>query len=334
MSDQSFYHLHIPDFKFPWASACSPYRDLVEEEMLEWAVKYNLIPNGRYLERVKRTKYGWLAARCYPFADYELLRTIADYFVWYFLSDDLFIDRVEITNENTIGNLTAIIDVLDLNKLGEDPVYGEAAWLDICQRLRKQLTNEGFERFANGMRLWASTAGLQILNQLSVQSVGITTYETIRRHSSGINPCIDLIDAANSAVLSAAEFYLPEVQTLRRHVNNVVCWSNDIQSLLVEMKQPGQNRNIVVIYSELGSSLQDSINHTARRVVEEIYNFQELSQEISFNCSVALSRFITGMKNWMHGYQDWVMQDTLRYSNIFASDDADDRGVFVGSTII
>ncbi len=320
-------NLRIPTFEFSWPEACSADVESIEQDMNQWARSHHLIVNDRYQARVDRTKYGWLAARCYPNANRQLLQIFADYFIWFFLADDLFVDRVDIIGPETIPNLTAMIDILDFNQLGPEPVYGEAAWLDVCRRLRAQLSAEHFQRFANGMRMWASTAALQILNHTRSASVGIRQYETIRRHTSGMNPCLDLADIANDGAVTPAIFYRDDVQQLRRHANNVVCWSNDIQSLAIEIRQPGQQRNMVVVYAEQGHSLQEGIEYAAARVRLEISQFEHLARTTEAHAGRELRGFITGMKHWMRGYQDWVESDTERYKQRHARQDADDRGL-------
>ncbi|KAK8912742.1 hypothetical protein H634G_09403 [Metarhizium anisopliae BRIP 53293] len=227
--------LRVPLFSVPWPEQCSNKAEVIEARMMKWADEHNLLVTNEYRNRVIRTRYGLLAARCYPNAGDELLQVIADYLVWFFLIDDLFVDRVEVATDETIRNLTAMVDVLDLNVAGSPPVFGEPAWLDVCQRLRRLLQAETFERFAQGMRLWATTAALQILNHLRPTSVGIREYQTIRRHTSGMNPCTSLADAANKGSVQACEFYDADVQTLVRQTNNIVCWANDIQSLRIEI---------------------------------------------------------------------------------------------------
>lgn len=319
--------IRIPRFEFPWPAAVSSEAESVEREVIQWALVHRLIPDDRYRSRIARTKYGWLAARCYPQADRELLQAAADYFLWFFLADDLFVDRVDTITPSTISNLTAMIDVLDFDRLSPQPVYGEVAWLDVCRRLRRYLSAEHFERFAQGMRLWASTAGLQILNHIQRQPIAMRHYETIRRHTSGMNPCLALADAANAGPVSPEEYHSPAVHLLRLHANNVVCWSNDIQSLIVEIRQPGQFKNMVTIFVAQGHSLQKGINLTAERVCSEIEAFSQLSQAVEARASRELSGYITGLKNWMRGYQDWVDFDTGRYAKTFAEQDSDDRGI-------
>ncbi|KID63054.1 (+)-corvol ether B synthase/(+)-corvol ether A synthase (2E,6E)-farnesyl diphosphate cyclizing [Metarhizium brunneum] len=317
--------LRLPAFNVPWPGARSPHAEVIEARMIEWADHYDLLVNDEHRSRVIRARYGWLAARCYPNAAKELLQVIADYFVWFFLADDLFVDRVETVSGDTLRNLTAMIDVLDFNSAGLEPVWGELAWLDVCRRLRSLLQAEPFERFAQGMRLWATTAGLQILNHIRPKSVGIREYQTIRRHTSGMNPCTALSDAANNGSVKPYEFYQPDVQALVRRANNIVCWANDIQSLGVEIRQPGQFRNMVVIYAEQGGSLQNSVETTAARVDAEISSFLELADAVTARANVTLRGLVDGLKYWIRGYLDWVEHDTLRYVDKFAAVDADDR---------
>jgi hypothetical protein len=234
---------------------------------------------------------------------------------------------VETVTPDTLSNLTAMIDTLDFDRLGPCPVYGESAWLDVCKRLRRRLSAEHFDRFAQGMRLWASTAGLQILNHIQRQPIPVRTYEAIRRHTSGMNPCLALADTASAGAVAPDEYHSAAFHRLRLHANNVVCWSNDIQSLVVEIRQPGQFRSMVTIFAEQDGSLQAGIDRTANRVRAEIEAFIRLSQAVEAGASREVSGFITGLKSWMRGYQDWVDSDTGRYAMAFAEQDSDDRGI-------
>ncbi|CAB3769366.1 sesquiterpene cyclase [Burkholderia sp. MSh2] len=322
--------LRIPVFDVPWAGACSPHAQRIETRMLEWADDHGLLVNDMYRKRVMRTRYGWLAARCYPNADPALLQVIADYFVWYFLTDDLFIDRVETLGPGTLTHLVAIVDVLDYDQTARQPVYGERAWLDVCRRLRARLSAEHFARFAQGMRLWATTAGLQILNHIHAESVGIPQYETIRRHTSGMNPCLALADTANCGAVPPDTFHRPDVQELCRHANHIVCWSNDIQSLGIEARQPGQFRNMVLIRRLEGHTLQEGVDYTAARVRDEIGEFVRCADALSQHADTRVRGLVDGCRYWIRGYLDWVARDTQRYAAAYA-DDADDRGLIAPS---
>jgi hypothetical protein len=212
-------------------------------------------------------------------------------------------------------------------------VYGETAWLNVCRRLRANTSAEQFDRFANGMRLWASTAGLQILNHLQPAPLAIIDYEAIRRHTSGMNPCIALAEAVNVERVESDAYHHSDVCRLRQCTNNVVCWSNDIQSLSIEARQPGQFRNLVTLYAVQGRRLQEAIDLTASRVRSELEEFLRLEDSVGRWASPALLGYIQGMKHWMRGYQDWYDQDTQRYAPEYADQDADDRRALAGQSL-
>ncbi|MFY1831196.1 terpene synthase family protein [Myxococcus fulvus] len=315
--------VHIPVIDFPWKGGCAPGVDQLEERMQAWALQHGLIPTPAHQARMERAKYATLAARCHPHAEPALLQALADFFTWLFIVDDHYLDHVDPFSADTLPHLTSVLDVLDLDPTGLEPVFGELAWRDLCQRLRKLLPPENFSRFAHGMRMWASSAGLQLIGQLRNKPLSPRTYCAIRRHVGAMNPCMAIIDAANAGPLSPEEYRHPELEQLRLHANHLIVWCNDLQGIHVEVREPGERRNFILVYMDQGHSLQESLDYTAQRVREEIQVFEQLATRLEARGSRELKGFISGLRIWMRGYQDWVDHDTQRYSARFAELGAD-----------
>lgn len=319
--------LRIPVFTFKWPGACSPHAHAIEAHVIEWIERHQLTRNGELRARTIRARYGWLAARCYPNAPLQLLQTIADYIAWLFLVDDLFFDRVQTLSPHTVGNISAIIDVLDLNTSRPKPVYGERALLDICQRFRQQLDVERFQHFAHGTRMMYGAAALQILAHLNNNPTTLHQYECIRRHGSGLIPCLALVDSAAGLPLAGEIRFSPEVEQLKNSTNTIVSLSNDIFSLAIELKQPGQYENMVTLQAGHPPALQHGIDLTANKVRLEIERFTELSEQLLACAQPALKHYIEGLRYWLSGHQRWVEDDTARYSAEFSDSDADQQRV-------
>ena len=319
--------LRIPLFTFDWPGACSPYAQTVEKHVIEWADHHRLIDDSDLRARTIRARYGWLAARCYPTAPLDVLETIADYIAWLFLVDDLFFDRVQTLSPRTVAHITAIIDVFDLNILQPQPIFGERALFDLCQRLRRQLGTDQFQHFAHGTRMMYCGAPLQTLAHLNSAPITLRQYECIRRQGSGLIPCMLLIECTTGTQLEADWRFSPDVQQLRDATNTIVSLSNDIHSLNVELKQPGQHKNMVTLQSGQQHELQQVIDLTAHRVLAEIENFSERSEQLLINAPPGLKQYIQGLKYWLSGHQRWVESDTLRYASEFADNDADQNAV-------
>ncbi|KAF1739703.1 Germacrene A synthase [Beauveria bassiana] len=319
--------LVIPTFVFPWAEACSPHAETIEARMLEWADKQGLFINDEQRKRASRGQFGWLASRCYPNASLELLQVIADLLMWSFSADDVLVDRTDTLTVDTLRNLTAMMDVIDLDAVGEQPVYSELALFDACRRLRQLVTDETFYRFNQGGQSWLISLAMQILNHMQSKSVDVRQYETIRRYTNGLDALFALSDVANRGLVDSGDFCRPEVRMLCMHAKNIIGWSNDIHSLFVEARQPGQFWNMVFIHNiyQEGHSLQESVDYTATRVNAEISRFVRLSDTLLPDASPQLQGFIDGLKYWTRGNQDWVDKNSLRYAASFATMDADNR---------
>lgn len=127
--------------------------------------------------------------------------------------------------------------------------------------------------------------------------------------------------------ITQAEYESEAVRELRMRMNNVACWMNDVQSLPMELNQPGQYHNMVTLFAREGYSLQAASDHTVECVKGEIRSFEDLAAKTIRSASPQLQEYIQGLTHWMRGYQDWVMQDTGRYKNLYISSDSDDRGI-------
>lgn len=151
----------------------------------------------------------------------------------------------------------------------------------------------------------------------------------MRRYTNGLEALFALSDVTDCGLVESKDFCRPEVRALCNHAMNIISWSNDIHSLVVEARQPGQFWNMVFIHNvyATGHSLQESVNYTAARVEAEISLFVMASDLLLLNASPQLQGFIDGLKHWTRGNQDWVEQNTQRYAAAFAAIDADNRGL-------
>ncbi|NIG56422.1 sesquiterpene cyclase [Chitinophaga sp. Cy-1792] len=314
----------IPAITIPWPGAISPLVEDIETGMLQWAAEFGLIVNPTHAARIRRSKFAWFVARSYPNADITLLQMAADYGIWLFLVDDMLIDRMEMSPQERVTSLSALLDILDLEKAGQHPVYGELALLDLCRRFRKNMNTTSCNRMMQAIRLWAAAAGLQILDHERAETPALSTYVTIRRYIGAVETTISLNDVLNYKPVTDAVYNSPEVYQLRLIVNNVIAWGNDVHSAIIEAQQPGHFRNMPLIYASQGHTLQEGITFTVDNVYQEIARFSEIEASISTHADEALLNLIQGFKDCISGYYNWVLLDTQRYSKEHMAMDAND----------
>ncbi len=328
---QSLDRLIMPTIDMPWPAACHPQVERLEQSMIAWGEQHDLIPTAAFRERLERTRFAWLAARCYPRADAVLAQFTADYIGWFFVVDDLTFDRIDSPHRPaaTMRALTAMLNVIDLGQhTRQRPIFGESAWLDLCHRLRAYLTSEEhYQRWATGMRLWITALAMQVLTHQHDASVGSDGYVPVRRYTGGMIPVLAIEDAANAGPMTHEEWHRPEVDRLRLNTNNIVCWTNDVHSVQIEARQPGQCRNLVTVLRDSvpGRSWQEAVDLAAEYIRAEITAFTELAEQVRRTASPQLGGWIDGCQDWMTGNLAWTVRDTGRYAHI--DQDADDRAI-------
>ncbi len=246
------------------------------------------------------------------------MRLTADYLCWLFLFDDAYVDRVE-RDSNRFGRaITTILDVLD----HDAPHRAEGAWdgafIDICERLRTVLPHQVFRRFADGMRLYLMSAAWMILQHSYSETLRAREYKAIRRYIDACAPCVALL----SLDVDEVDYTDPRLYRMYQHAANVVDWSNDVLSLFVEARQPGQFWNLVLTQAATGLTLQESVETTVRLVQDEVRAFQALEQTVT--CGPAARRYVSELGRFMRGIYDWSTIDSKRYNPGHAAEDADD----------
>lgn len=318
-----FEQVVLPTIKLPWPSTLHPDVQGMHTGLVDWSEQHALLRNDAERDRYAGYRFAWLAGRCFPCADRAFAQWAADFMQWFFLFDDVTADRVESAEQATVmvRRLTAMLDVLDLDELGEQPVHGEAAWLDLCRRLRALTpAAENYQRWATAMRLWLLSLGTQVFDQVSTHRVSPRSDASYRRYSAGLKPPIALADVANAGPITPAEFYAPEARRLELYAVHVIAWSNDVLSAPVEVHEPSTRSLVTVIKdAEPGCSWQEAVDPAVDQTHAEIAKFAELAEEVRRTASPQLSGWIDGCQDWMTGTVNWSLLDSARYGHTTAA---------------
>ncbi|MEU5434413.1 hypothetical protein AB0G73_13695 [Streptomyces sp. NPDC020719] len=318
-----FDQVVLPTIELPWASTLHPDVQGMHLALVDWSEQHALLRDDAERDRYAGYRFAWLAGRCFPRADREFAQWAADFMLWFFLFDDVTADRVESAEQASamVRRLTAMLDVVDLDELGEQPVHGEAAWLDLCRRLRALVpAPEHYERWATAMRLWLLSLTTQIFDQVCTDRISPRSYASFRRYSAGLKPPFAVADVANAGPITPAEFHAPRTRRLERYAVNVVAWSNDVLSAPVEVHEPS-TRSLVTVFkdAEPSRSWQEAVELAADQTQAEITRFAELAEQVRRTASPALSGWIDGCQDWMTGTVNWSLYDSARYGHTAAA---------------
>jgi hypothetical protein len=304
----------LPTFSFPWPTQCHPDVASIELETTNWAIRSRLVSGEQQWSSLRNAKFGYFSARCYPQVDREVAQINADFFTWFFLFDDTYVDRAETGSPLVLPAITAALNVLDGRPPGDTRIVEAVAFADVCRRLRARATHDQFQRFAQAMRLYLNGLAFLVLLNRRHRAPDMAEYEAMRHYTGGVECVQALIDVGRPIALRAEEYDHPDVRRLAKCMGNAVTWLNDLHGLDVEANQPGVTWSMPLVYAAQGHSVQEGIDYTARRIAGQVAEFEAIARGLEPTAGRALRDFIGGLRLGMSGYEEWVRTDTRRYT--------------------
>ncbi|WDU65431.1 hypothetical protein LRS56_13885 [Pseudomonas poae] len=311
----------------PFRPACAhaqneppPHAQAVEQHVLEWTEAQQLATDPDFHSELISSRFGWLAARCYPNASMSLLNTIADFLTWLYLVDDRLFDRAQRIPRAIIADVSALWNVQGQQDKTSPAAPLQNAWRDICTRLLKQMGSVWLHHFITNVRMMYGANTLQIIGQLHKISIDKHAYEILRYHNSGLVPCFDFYGTSVGYQLRDEDRYCLNLQTLSQQANIIIALCNDIHSYAHETRQRGHYENLVCLHVFEGHTLKEALSLVSDTVQHPLNNFDALSEHLFHTSTPAVRRYINELQHWIIGYQYWAFNDTCRYVCVSTND--------------
>lgn len=308
--------IELPKLYCPFPSAVNPHAEAVNEHTLAWVKAFNLMPGEDEFDRLKKSKFGWLAARAYPNAPLEELKLVSDWNTWLFIRDDQ-------CDESGIGKnpllLSAIhAELLEILK-GRPPKQHEPALAHALHDIRTRLAHKAKPvwmcRFIYSVIEYFESSVWEARNRADGLIPDTATYILMRPYTGGLYTDIELIDITEDLHLPLHVRKNDVLQRLTLIANNVVCWSNDIISFAKESRHQDVH-NLVATLRASQPTLQKAIDVTAELINAQINAFIELQAQLpsySPEIDADVQRFVAILRSWMRGNLDWAY-DSGRYA--------------------
>jgi hypothetical protein len=309
--------VRAPDCPFP--SRINPHVETVHEHTLAWVQRFRLVRKPEARERFMASRYTWLAARLYPTTGLEELKILNDWMVWLFMFDDQFDD-----DPGSFTTARAEQILRDFRAVMVNPTIPPSAspavraLQDLCHRTYAQMGIDWCRRYCQHVLQFFDTYVWTLENSLTNTIPPLDLYIERRRHSGAMHIATDLIDLAAHLRLPETVRQSPPLSTLTRMAIDVVCWSNDVQSLNKELALGDINNLVLVLQQEKSLRLAEAVELAHDMIAHEIRAFQALE------CSLPtfppplqddVERYIDGLRACMRGNIDWSAE-TYRYSHI------------------
>ena len=315
--------IHLPALDCPFGDEISPYAEEIDERVLDWARRFALLTDPAEIDRFRRAKVGWLAARTSPGSDRTLLDLLANWQMWLFLFDDRYCDESETgSHPERLGRvITSFVRVLDESSdraCRADPFT--AALGDLTDRLAAVASGPQMFRFLSAVRGYFLAQFWEAGHRADNGPAGLAEYKVMRRHSGAVPTCVALIDVAGGFELPAEDFCCRGVRALTDIAVDVTCWANDILSYPKESARSLKVHSLpTVLARELGVTPDQAIKVAASMHDARVASYLKSEPATRTGASPQLRRYLDGLRSWMGGNFHWSLE-TGRYGPAAACD--------------
>jgi len=321
--------IEFPKLYCPFPSAINRHAEVVDKHTLAWVKKFSLVPDNDDFERLRKSKFGWLAARAYPNAPLEELKIVSDWNTWLFIRDDHCDESGLGRNPLLLSNIHA--DLLEILN-GRAPKQGDSALAHALYDIRTRLLGKANPvwmcRFICSVIEYFESSVWEAHNRADGIIPDTSTYILMRPYTGGLYTDIELIDITEDIYLPMHVRKNDVVQRLTLMANNVVCWSNDIISFAKEFRHHDVH-NLVAILCTTQPTLQKAVDRAAELTNAEIKAFIDLQADLPSytpEINADLQRFVAVLRSWMSGNLDWAY-DSGRYT--LGSEDWEKDATFI-----
>jgi hypothetical protein len=305
----------MPRINYPFPSLINQHVEAANEQNLQWVQQFGFIQSPEALTRFNRSRFAWLAARAFPYANLHELCIVANFNTWLFMLDDQC-DEAQLGKKALyLESVTdSFMNILKHNH-PVDSVLGNS-FADIWNRMQALGSPAWQTRFIRSMEEYFTSCHWEARNRAAGITPTVAEYVTMRPYTGALFADVEAIEIVEKIYLPAHVLQHFIVQRLILACNNIVCWSNDIFSCAKEARQGDVHNLVLVLQHERQVPLQDAVNETARMHNEEVKLFTALEKLLpSFGAELdhELERFLAILRSWITANYDWSFHDTGRY---------------------
>ncbi|MEM5388234.1 terpene synthase family protein [Paraburkholderia phymatum] len=316
--------LHLPALNYPFPEGRDSNTDVVEAEVVEWAVRHAFVERGGRGEAVLRSLGpADLVGRMFHRMDREAFLAASIWSAWMFLMEDHFCEagayhgspeglaqfhlwlREIMTDSHGYDwhpICQAIIRRLPVEYTDLCVRTGEAT-LDMARRIEKVSSSTQYLRWVEGMTYYFLGTIWQVGVSINSPPPSVKEYLLGRSSFGGGAPTCALADVVAGYEVPPNDYQHVEVRRLRTLVGIIASLCNDLMSFPREI---GMIWNLPNILIAQGMSQQEAVNDTVRIHNDLVREYLELEARIRSWAGDGLQRFLHDMGTLMRGQYDWA----------------------------
>ncbi|HEX5566820.1 MAG TPA: terpene synthase family protein, partial [Streptomyces sp.] len=179
------------------------------------------------------------------------------------------------------------------------------------------------QRFRRHWRDYLLAHHREALNRCGNELPTVEEFLSARRHSIGIQPCLDLAERCGGYTLPEELHGGSPLREMRRITDDVAIFVNDIVSLDKELAVGDVNNTVILLQRTTGRPLEECVREICAAANGRVARFQEHTARLSARLAAAgapaevraqVDDYVDGMRNVMRGNLDWSLE-SRRYDD-------------------
>lgn len=296
--------------RIPGPSAFNSALRQVEPQVAAWARRTGLL-SQRTAEQARRERHAAMAAHVWPWAPAGKLTELARLTLWMFAVDD----RSDALTRDPAAVHTELDAMARTVTLAAPAAAATAppavrALADVVPRIGTAMGPAWRDRFGDHLVAWLRTNQDMLRHRSDHAVLTPEAYAAWRRVSGATGWFFDLIEYAEDAELTQAEWSAPACRELREAAADVIGWTNDLFSLDKELAS-GETANLVLVLRHhrrlpLREAVAEAQRLHSRRVGELTAAVRALRAEpTTASRRAVIRRYTDGIHAWARGFLDF-----------------------------
>jgi hypothetical protein len=310
---------------FPASADPSPGTGAARVHTVQWLSRYGVFGAGGAVGEYDALRFDLLTGLFYPRTSGAELDVGNDLIGWYFVFDDQFDGELGCRPEAVARLVRDVIGVTE--EPDDSPGRGGGPLLesfrDLWRRIHAGRPPVWRERFRHHWLEYLHSYRREALDRTDPGDAppSVDAALALRRHSIGVQPCLDLGERFGGYTLPAALHGGYPLARMREATDDVVVFTNDIASLDKELAAGDVHNTVIVRHQRHGGTLEDAVEHIAHLANTRYRWFEQTADRLPRLLGEAgagtdlrrdVEHYVDGMRHVMCGNLGWSLR-TARY---------------------
>ncbi|MFD8335112.1 isoafricanol synthase [Streptomyces solisilvae] len=320
-------------FDFPASADLSPDTGAARQHTIQWLSRFRVFENHASVEEYDALRFDVLTGLFYPRATGADLNLGSDLVGWYFVFDDQFDGELGCRPEEVARLVADVIRITEEDTApggtggGEGPLL--ESFRDLWHRINSGRPRVWRDRFRHHWLEYLHSYHREALERTGAPPAdgggdaprSVEDVLALRRHSIGVQPCLDLNEPFGGYTLPPALHGGFPLARMREATDDVVVFTNDIASLDKELAVGDVHNSVIVQWKLAGGGVEDAVRHIAGLANARYGWFEETAARLPELLAEAgadpgthraVGRYVDGMRHVMTGNLGWSLR-TARY---------------------